>query len=135
MRGGVAEFVRSSLSGPEQLLGSPFDFLTKRAKEVSGVNCQASCQLMENVHYLKSKINADQTTRLLFPCLRSNAEKEVGELLKDPHRLNVALTRAKYKLLMIGDLSTLSTDSMFGRLEGWLREKDWVLDLCDEDLD
>ena len=32
---------------------------------------------------------------------------QMGELLKDWRRLNVAITRAKHKLIMIGSVSTL----------------------------
>lgn len=85
------------------------------------------------------QLTADRYQGRDKPCIvisfvRSNTEGEVGELLKDPHRLNVALTRAKYKLLMIGDLSTLGREGMFSKLEAWLREKGWVLDMTDDDI-
>jgi superfamily I DNA and/or RNA helicase len=44
--------------------------------------------------------------------VRSN---DVGELgfLKDYRRLNVALTRARLKLIIIGDMATLGTDQVY----------------------
>ncbi|XP_053547814.1 DNA replication ATP-dependent helicase/nuclease DNA2 [Bombina bombina] len=39
--------------------------------------------------------------------VRSNIDGKLGDLLKDLRRLNVALTRAKHKLIMVGSTSTL----------------------------
>ncbi|KAL0964691.1 hypothetical protein UPYG_G00327630 [Umbra pygmaea] len=39
---------------------------------------------------------------IIVSFVRSNSEGKLGELLKDWRRLNVAITRAKYKLLMVG---------------------------------
>jgi len=48
-----------------------------------------------------------------IPCVfvsmvRSNDENEIGELLLDARRLNVAITRAQRKLVVVGSKSTLS---------------------------
>ncbi|MFT4565319.1 MAG: ATP-dependent RNA/DNA helicase IGHMBP2 [Saprospiraceae bacterium] len=47
--------------------------------------------------------------------VRSNDRGEVG-FLKDGRRLNVALTRARYKLIMIGDMSTLAHEPLYDQL-------------------
>jgi DNA replication ATP-dependent helicase Dna2 len=43
--------------------------------------------------------------------VRSNKKGRVGRLLEDFRRLNVAITRAKCKLVMIGSFSTLMNGS------------------------
>ena len=46
---------------------------------------------------------------ILISAVRSNAEGEVG-FLADARRLNVAITRARRKLVVVGDSATLSAD-------------------------
>jgi hypothetical protein len=44
--------------------------------------------------------------------VRSNDENEIG-FLKDYRRMNVALTRARKKLIVIGDSATIGGDSFY----------------------
>ena len=52
---------------------------------------------------------------IVFSAVRSNAEAAVG-FLADERRLNVALTRAKQKLVVVGDSATLSSDATWRAL-------------------
>ena len=51
--------------------------------------------------------------------VRSNDRNEIG-FLKDYRRLNVALTRAKYKLIVVGDMATLATDKLYMSLSTFI---------------
>jgi superfamily I DNA and/or RNA helicase len=53
---------------------------------------------------------------IVFSCVRSNKDGNVG-FLSDARRLNVALTRAKRGLIVVGDPNTLRCD---GNWEAWL---------------
>lgn len=68
---------------------------------------------------------------ILVSFVRSNEENHVGELLTDWRRINVALTRAKQKLLLIGSLSTLSGGSpLFNVLAQVIQERRWQFPLA-----
>ena len=49
---------------------------------------------------------------IILSLVRSNPEGNVGRLLQDKRRLNVALTRSKAKLVMVGSYSTLHGGSL-----------------------
>lgn len=59
---------------------------------------------------------------MLISLTRSNERGEIG-FLADERRMNVALTRAKRKLVLIGDSSTLASNSFFDSLLGYFEEK------------
>lgn len=59
---------------------------------------------------------------MLISLTRSNDRGEIG-FLADARRMNVALTRAKRKLILIGDSSTLATNPFFDSLLGYFEEK------------
>lgn len=50
---------------------------------------------------------------IIFSLVRSNSLKNVGSLLKNWKRVNVAFTRAKKKLLIVGSRSTLERNHLF----------------------
>jgi superfamily I DNA and/or RNA helicase len=55
---------------------------------------------------------------VVISLVRSNNEGEIG-FLSDVRRTNVALTRARRKLLIIGDSATLAVDPFYQRLIGY----------------
>jgi len=88
----------------------------------------------EQVKFLRNKIEEDdlfsgfditvnsidgfqgqEKDAIYISLVRSNAAGDIG-FLKDERRLNVAMTRAKKKLIMIGDLGTLSQVKLFNSL-------------------
>jgi DNA replication ATP-dependent helicase Dna2 len=49
---------------------------------------------------------------IILSLVRSNPGGKTGRLLQDIRRLNVATTRAKQKLLIVGSFSTLNSGSV-----------------------
>ncbi len=68
---------------------------------------------------------------VILSCVRSNDNNHVGDLLKDWRRVNVAVTRARSKMLIMGSMSTLAGSGV-PILQGLTRimsEKGWILEL------
>jgi ATP-dependent RNA/DNA helicase IGHMBP2 len=58
---------------------------------------------------------------VVISLVRSNPIGEIG-FLSDARRMNVALTRAKRKLIIVGDSATLGADPFFQSLLQWIEE-------------
>jgi predicted DNA helicase len=56
---------------------------------------------------------------ILISLVRSNPIGEIG-FLRDTRRMNVALTRARKKLIIIGDTATIGNDPFYGRLTEYI---------------
>ena len=52
---------------------------------------------------------------IILSTVRSNENKKLG-FLKDPRRLNVAITRSRYSLIIVGNCDTLSSNEVWKRL-------------------
>lgn len=72
---------------------------------------------------------------VIISLVRSNPNGNIGELLTDWQRLNVAFTRAKKKLILIGSLGTVLENSAFRKLKELIDERDWLINLEEADLD
>ncbi|XP_035882765.1 DNA replication ATP-dependent helicase/nuclease DNA2 isoform X2 [Phyllostomus discolor] len=66
---------------------------------------------------------------ILVSFVRSNQDGTLGELLKDWRRLNVAITRAKHKLILLGCVSSLNRYPPLGKLLCHLNSEKLIIDL------
>ena len=66
---------------------------------------------------------------VVLSLVRSNESGNVGELLKDWRRVNVALTRARTKLLVLGSRSTLKNNELLQKFLTLMDQKGWQYDL------
>ncbi|KAI8051620.1 AAA domain-containing protein [Syncephalis plumigaleata] len=66
---------------------------------------------------------------ILLSMVRSNAEQNVGNLLRDWRRMNVAFTRARKKLIIFGSVSTLNGSSVFTKFLALMKEQQWIYPL------
>ncbi|KAJ2978232.1 hypothetical protein NUW58_g7560 [Xylaria curta] len=69
---------------------------------------------------------------VVLSLVRSNEACSIGDLLKDWRRINVAFTRAKTKLIVVGSRDTLKgsgEQEMLSKFIRLMEDRDWVYDL------
>ena len=67
---------------------------------------------------------------IVISLVRSNAAGEIGQVLADVRRLNVAVSRAKHKLVLVGSASCLAAGSTdLAALIGLMHQRDWLVPL------
>lgn len=64
---------------------------------------------------------------IILSCVRSNDQQGIG-FLRDPRRLNVALTRAKYGVFIIGNARLLARNALWNSLLLHFQERDCLLE-------
>ncbi|KZS87370.1 Dna2-domain-containing protein [Sistotremastrum niveocremeum HHB9708] len=66
---------------------------------------------------------------VIISLVRSNQDGQVGALLKDWRRMNVAFTRARSKLILFGSRRTLNNLPLMSDFFELMEEKKWILTL------
>jgi DNA replication ATP-dependent helicase Dna2 len=66
---------------------------------------------------------------VVLSMVRSNDSGIVGDLLKDWRRVNVALTRARSKLIVLGSRQTLQNNELLAKFLGLVDDNGWSVDL------
>ena len=59
----------------------------------------------------------------------------VGDLLRDWHRINVAITRARVKLVIVGSGTTLSHVPMLAELMSMVKDQHWHVQMPEDALE
>ncbi|GEQ69034.1 hypothetical protein JCM33374_g2705 [Metschnikowia sp. JCM 33374] len=72
---------------------------------------------------------------IVISMVRSNRDRRAGELLKDWRRINVAVTRARAKLIVFGSVSTLSNAESVSDFVALAKRERWVRELSETALD
>ena len=66
---------------------------------------------------------------VLLSLVKSNEESSTGPLLEDWRRINVALTRAQRKLVIVGSAQTLMSIPLFSELLALVQDRGWFFTL------
>jgi DNA replication ATP-dependent helicase Dna2 len=112
---GVITFYRSQLA-----------LLRTEMKAIAGTTAANELEM-----HTADKYQGRDKEVIILSCVRSNTDGSIGELLKDWRRVNVAITRAKSKLLIVGSKSTFgkSEDKVLEGLVKIMDDKGWIQDL------
>lgn len=112
---GVITFYRSQLA-----------LLRQELRAVVGSAASAELEM-----HTADKFQGRDKEVVVLSCVRSNDTHNVGDLLKDWRRVNVAVTRARSKLIIIGSKSTLglSQNEVLEGLVKLMDGKGWIYDL------
>ncbi len=129
---GVIAFYRSQLALLRQSLSSAHTQTqsSELGASTTGPTASAGIEL-----HTADKFQGRDKEVILVSCVRSNENRLVGDLLKDRRRVNVALTRARSKLVILGSEKTLSGNELLRDMVALCREKGWVLDLNSDMLE
>jgi DNA replication ATP-dependent helicase Dna2 len=119
---GIIAFYRSQLALLRSSLSSAYT--QTQSSDAPGASC-AAVEL-----HTADKFQGRDKEVVIVSCVRSNDHGSVGDLLKDRRRVNVALTRARSKLIILGSEKTLSTNELLRDMVLLCREKGWVHDLA-----
>jgi ATP-dependent RNA/DNA helicase IGHMBP2 len=104
------------LQSKENYMGFEIGFITPYAEQVRYINSQI--QSDEELRSFSIDVNTidgfqgQEKDVIYISLVRSNDRNEIGFLV-DERRLNVALTRAKKKLIVIGDSSTIGNHAVY----------------------
>ncbi|XP_071985683.1 DNA replication ATP-dependent helicase/nuclease DNA2 isoform X2 [Engystomops pustulosus] len=99
----------------------------QQLKVISGYLMNLPCSGVE-VNTVDKYQGRDKSV-IILSFVRSNIDGKLGDLLKDWRRLNVALTRAKHKLIMIGCCPTLCRFESLEKLISLLRSEGFIFSL------
>ncbi|MFZ1705437.1 MAG: AAA domain-containing protein [Saprospiraceae bacterium] len=121
------------------------EYLLHKAEILVGASIGILSPYAEQVRYITEEVSEDDSTHLfqleintidgfqgqekdviIISLVRSNHRSEIG-FLKDARRLNVAMTRARKKLIIIGDSATIAAHPMYNDLIVFI-EKNGTLD-------
>jgi superfamily I DNA and/or RNA helicase len=70
---------------------------------------------------------------IVISLVRSNNEGQIG-FLQDLRRMNVAITRARMKLIILGNASTLTKHSFYKQLFDYIKKKGKIISVCTEEI-
>ncbi|KAF2182271.1 hypothetical protein K469DRAFT_712897 [Zopfia rhizophila CBS 207.26] len=128
---GVIAFYRSQLALLRSSLQS-----AHTTTQTSGLAAPATGQGTAAIElHTADKFQGRDKEVILVSCVRSNEDGIVGDLLKDRRRVNVALTRARSKIVILGSEKTLGANELLKRLVALCRERGWVFDLSQDMLE
>ncbi|MBI4057364.1 MAG: AAA family ATPase [Elusimicrobia bacterium] len=110
----IQQLLKSGIKPAQIGVITPYAAQVRRLKELMGEN-GPEVRTVDGFQGREKEV-------IVISLVRSNLEKEIG-FLNDFRRLNVALTRARRSLILIGDSATLGSHPLYARLMEYIQER------------
>ncbi|KAJ1840582.1 DNA replication endonuclease-helicase Dna2, partial [Coemansia sp. RSA 2703] len=107
---------KESLDSPGATESEQFTGAKRLVQEYSGIE----------VHTIDRYQGRDADV-IIISLVRSNNNQAIGDLLRDWRRINVAITRARFKLIVVGSRNTLTRSPLLGGMIGILNTRGCVI--------
>lgn len=101
----------------QEVISKNFTLISPYSGQVNAAKSQFPDMKVSTIDSFQGQENE----AIIISLVRSNTEGNIG-FLKDYRRMNVALTRAKRKLIVIGDSGTLGNDKFYGEFLNYVEE-------------
>ena len=112
----VARLLASGIDGSRIGVITPYDSQRTLLRQFIQMRSSSNAQQRKLVEIASvDEFQGREKDYIVFSCVRSNASGAIG-FLKDYRRMNVALTRAKYGIVIVGNPSTLKMDQLWASL-------------------
>ncbi|GFR43783.1 hypothetical protein Agub_g4899 [Astrephomene gubernaculifera] len=116
--------LQQALAGLSQAAALPADGSTGAGSQPAGGTESRSVEVLT-----VDKYQGRDKSAIMLSFVRCNPAHNAGRLLADWQRLNVAITRARTKLLLVGSAATLASMPLLADMLALLRRKGWVTQL------
>ena len=102
----VTRLLKSGVTGDQIGIITPYE--GQRHYLVTHMNASISRNVLDLIEIASvDSFQGREKDYIILTCVRSNEKQGIG-FLKDPRRLNVAITRSKYGLILVGNCRVLS---------------------------
>lgn len=119
----VQKFLHCGISGSRIAVVTPYDSQRTLVRQLLYQSNQTHLSESKKVEVASvDEFQGREKDYIVFSCVRSNSNQEIG-FLRDYRRLNVALTRAKYGIVIIGNPNTLKSDPIWSSLLHFYQEQ------------
>src|SRR5690606_25541323 len=118
----VLGFLHCGVSQEDIGVISPFRSQLKFIKEALTLYTQIEMNTVD-------KYQGIDKSCIVISLVKSNSDGDVGKIMDDIRRINVAFTRAKHKLVIIGSYDTFIKGEQFSKFLKEMKQRNWIFDL------
>ena len=124
----VTSLLKSGITGDQIGIITPYEGQRAHVVNHMSKNGSVNAELYSQIEVASvDSFQGREKDFIILSCVRSNEQQGIG-FLKDPRRLNVALTRAKYGVIIVGNARLLSKNPLWSALLIHYQERDCLVE-------